>query len=66
MTAVETPPSTEKSQTARVLNIDGFEISDESDCYVIAEIGANHQGDIEKCKALFESAANCGANPKHV
>ena len=54
MTAGEKAPSTEKNQTGRVLNIDGFEISDESDCYVIAEIGANHQGDLEKCKALFE------------
>ena len=48
--------------TGRALNIDGYEISDDSDCYVIAEIGANHQGDIEKCKSLFEEANRCGAN----
>ena len=62
MNAVKNNPSNKPGKIARILNIDGFEISDNSDCYVIAEIGANHQGDVEKCKALFESAAQCGAN----
>jgi len=44
------------------LTIDGVRISDDSDCYVIAEIGHNHQGDIEKCKALFRSAKEAGAS----
>jgi sialic acid synthase len=30
--------------------------------FVIAEIGHNHQGDLEKCKAIFRAAAECGAD----
>jgi sialic acid synthase len=37
-------------------------IGDDTDSYVIAEIGHNHQGDLEKCKALFRAAKECGAN----
>ena len=32
----------------RKLTIDSFTISDDSDCFVIAEIGHNHQGNLEK------------------
>ncbi|HEX6713419.1 MAG TPA: N-acetylneuraminate synthase family protein [Thermoleophilaceae bacterium] len=46
----------------RTLTINGFEISDASDCYVIAEIGHNHQGNIETCKELFDEAKGCGAH----
>lgn len=46
----------------RIFTIDQTTISDASDCYVIAEIGHNHQGDIEKCKALFRAARDCGAD----
>jgi N-acetylneuraminate synthase/sialic acid synthase len=46
----------------RGLRIDGFQIDDHSDCYVIAEIGNNHQGEIEKCKQLFVAAKEAGAN----
>ena len=46
----------------RSLVIDGIEISDASDCYVIAEIGHNHQGEVEKCKELFRVAKECGVN----
>jgi sialic acid synthase SpsE len=42
--------------------IDGVRVGDDSDCYVIAEVGHNHQGDLEKCKALFKAAKECGAN----
>lgn len=44
------------------LTIDGKVISDSSDCYVIAEIGHNHQGELEKCKELFRVAKQCGAD----
>lgn len=37
-------------------------VSSESDCYVIAEIGHNHQGNIDTCKAMFVAAAQCGAD----
>ena len=47
---------------ARVLVIDGFEISDASDCYVVAEIGHNHGGSVETCKELFDEAKGCGAH----
>jgi N-acetylneuraminate synthase/sialic acid synthase len=47
---------------ARKLTIDGFTISDESDCFIIAEIGHNHQGDLEKAKELFATAKECGVN----
>jgi N-acetylneuraminate synthase/sialic acid synthase len=47
---------------ARELVIDGTVINDASDCYVIAEIGHNHQGSLEKARELVRSAHECGAN----
>jgi sialic acid synthase len=47
---------------ARELTIDGFRIADDTDCWVIAEIGHNHQGSLEEAKKLFAEAARCGAN----
>jgi sialic acid synthase len=47
---------------SRVLEIDGTLIGDSSDCYVIAEIGHNHQGSVEKAFELFQQARACGAN----
>jgi sialic acid synthase len=47
---------------SRRLTIDGFEIHDGSDCYVIAEIGHNHQGSVEQAKAMLTMAKDCGAN----
>jgi sialic acid synthase len=35
-------------------------ISDDSDCYVIAEIGHNHQGSLKTAIELFKAAAECG------
>jgi sialic acid synthase len=46
----------------RRLVIDGTEINDASDCYVIAEIGHNHGGSVETAMKLFEEARNCGAH----
>ncbi len=46
----------------RRLTIDGFVIHDGSDCYVIAEIGHNHQGSVEQAKAMVTVAKDCGAN----
>lgn len=45
----------------RQLLIDGVTVSDDSHCYVIAEIGNNHQGELEKCKQLFLAAKQAGA-----
>lgn len=47
--------------TSREMTVDGVVINDDSDTFVIAEIGQNHEGDVEKCKALFDSAKQCGA-----
>jgi sialic acid synthase len=44
------------------LTIDGFDIHDGGDCYVIAEIGHNHQGSLEQAKAMVTMAKDCGAN----
>ena len=34
----------------------------DSPAFVIAELGHNHQGEMEKCRAMFEAAASCGAD----
>jgi sialic acid synthase len=47
---------------SRALVINGKTIDDASRCYVIAEIGHNHQGDVEKAKELFRQAKECGAS----
>jgi len=49
-------------QSARTLRIDDFEINDSGDCYVIAEIGHNHQGSVDKARKLFDEAKACGAH----
>ena len=46
----------------RELVIDGRRIDDDGDCYVIAEIGHNHQGDVEKAKELIRAARDCGVD----
>lgn len=46
----------------RSLLIDGVRLSDESDCYVIAEVGHNHQGSVARCRELFRVAKECGAD----
>jgi N-acetylneuraminate synthase/sialic acid synthase len=46
----------------RQLTIGSTIIDDQSDCYVIAEIGHNHQGDTAKARELFLRAKECGAN----
>ena len=46
----------------RELTIDGQRIADDTDCYVIAEIGHNHQGDLEKARQLFLRAKECGVH----
>jgi N-acetylneuraminate synthase/sialic acid synthase len=45
----------------RELVIDKHVINDDSDCFVIAEIGHNHQGSLDRCKELFRLARECGA-----
>jgi N-acetylneuraminate synthase/sialic acid synthase len=46
----------------RKLIIDGKTIEDPGACYVIAEIGHNHQGKLETCMEMFKVAKDCGAD----
>lgn len=46
----------------RKLIIDGRVIQDDSSCYVIAEIGHNHQGKLDIAKEMFKVAKECGAD----
>jgi len=46
----------------RDLVLGGKRISDESECFVIAEIGHNHQGSLEKARELFRAARDCGVD----
>ncbi|TML23037.1 MAG: N-acetylneuraminate synthase [Actinobacteria bacterium] len=47
---------------SRHFRIGGVDIHDGSECYVVAEIGHNHQGDVEKAKQLIRSAAEWGVD----
>jgi len=49
-------------ESRRAFEIDGRVIVDSSPCYVIAEIGHNHQGDLEQAKKMFSEAKECGAD----
>jgi sialic acid synthase len=46
----------------RELTIDGRSIDDASATYVIAEIGNNHQGSVEKAAEMIRVAADCGVD----
>ncbi len=46
----------------RELVIDGIRIADDTDAFIIAEVGHNHQGDLEKCKELFRRAKDAGCS----
>jgi N-acetylneuraminate synthase/sialic acid synthase len=46
----------------RKLVIDNKTIQDDGDCYVIAEIGHNHQGSLETAKEMFKVAKESGAD----
>jgi N-acetylneuraminate synthase/sialic acid synthase len=44
------------------LHVSGRRIADDEPAYVIAEIGHNHQGEVEKAKALIHAARECGVD----
>ena len=46
----------------RKLVIDQKTVDDAVDCYVIAEIGHNHQGKLKTCMEMFKVAKECGAD----
>ena len=43
-------------------DLDGFTIGNHNPCYIIAEIGINHNGDIGIAKKLIDAAVEAGAN----
>src|SRR5690242_7738196 len=47
---------------APTLTINGRLISDDAPCYVIAELGHNHQGSLETARKMFQAAHECGAD----
>ncbi len=46
----------------REIFLDGVRVADDTDAYVIAEIGHNHQGKLDTAKSMFEAAKECGVN----
>ena len=46
----------------RELVLDGKRIADDSGCFIIAEIGHNHQGSLAQAKELFLAARDCGVD----
>lgn len=46
----------------RELIVDGIAINDDSNCFVIAEVGHNHQGSVETAKRIFDKAKEAGCN----
>jgi len=46
----------------RAFQIGDYVIDDDSDCFVIAEIGHNHQGRLDQALELVDAAAACGAS----
>jgi len=45
----------------RTILLQNITISDDSKCLVIAEIGHNHQGNVELCKQMIKAAFDAGA-----
>ena len=46
----------------REIILDGKTVNDESEAYVIVEIGSNHCGDLELCKEMIRAAKECGCD----
>ncbi len=42
------------------VNIGGIELGDGKPCFVVAEIGINHNGSVDLAKKLIDTAAECG------
>lgn len=45
-----------------MIQIQGKKISNDSPTFIIAEVGANHNGDLELAKKSIDAAANCGVD----
>ena len=51
-----------KIKNMRELKINDLKINDESECFVIAEVGHNHQGSVDTAMKIFDAAKESGAN----
>lgn len=51
-----------KACTELRMKIGGHEVGDGCPCFIVAEIGQNHNGQLGMAKRLIEVAARCGAN----
>ncbi len=47
---------------SRELKLGGHVVSDDNPAYVIAEVGHNHQGNLETAKEMFRQAQSCGVS----
>lgn len=45
-----------------IINIEDKKIGEENPTFIVAEIGANHNGDIELAKKTIKAAADCGVD----
>ena len=50
------------SSINKTINISGINIGKDDPCYIVAEIGINHNGEINIAKKLIDVAVNSGAN----
>ena len=51
-----------RNRSVTAIDVDGRRIGDVGTCFVIAEIGVNHNGDVATAHALIEAAADAGAD----
>src|SRR5919106_1796681 len=56
------PYECRRDHVAGTFRIGAHELGDHAPCYVIAEIGHNHQGSLEKARELFREAKLAGAH----
>ena len=50
------------SSTNKTINISGINIGKDEPCYIVAEIGINHNGEMDIAKKLIDAAVKAGAN----
>ena len=46
----------------KIIDIKNYKIGENEPVFIIAEVGVNHNGDLELAKKLIREAAKCGAN----